>query len=344
MCLPYPRNKEAVGCSTRAEIELRCVPFTNQRIPVSFMSANKGNGTSATGDYPVPLVIPNKHDFLLIKPGGRWLKVRQQSAWNSERLGPLAAPYAQIPKAESAQKRTFVQTQIIQPVHQQGGRFLRGHVLDNGRVWWQVVTNEDGLEDDVMRILRNLQKLQKSNAKKLETTVAGITAKVQHVRDILAVVHMTLEQRCLSGQKRRTLTNDHNGKASKEKKGNGTTTTDKDKKSSEQECNGETDIGVDQESGGQKSHGDTKQDDTDASGQKVGPAQEDNDHPKESFLSDDGDWTIASARKIHKIVDTLVKKTALCKQVLDENSVGGDDDCDSSLSSISPTNDNLVEV
>eukprot|EP00977_Amphora_coffeiformis_P014068 scaffold3849_cov179-Amphora_coffeaeformis.AAC.6 len=98
-------------------------------------------------------VVPTENDFLFIKPGGEWYKVRQKTAWTSERLRNLATGYSWYRNDEY--KRRYVQKNIIDAVHKNGGRFLRPGA---GAGVWDLVEDENYVMVDIMRILRQMRK------------------------------------------------------------------------------------------------------------------------------------------------------------------------------------------
>ena len=147
--------------------------------------------------YHISSIHPRDEDFLFVKPGGKWQKVRQKRAWNSDRLHVLAIEYG---KAGTHHKRDFVQTHIIAVVHQDGGRFLRGSEHERERVSWDVVQDQDWIEEELMRILRNMYCHNTAKGNDVQLMVVDMSKTLKATSATLAQLGTTMER--LSGQKR----------------------------------------------------------------------------------------------------------------------------------------------
>lgn len=54
-------------------------------------------------------------------------------------------------------KRSFVIENILNPVLQSNGRFLRGNETYPGKVEWYIMSNQEDVESELMRLLRQLR-------------------------------------------------------------------------------------------------------------------------------------------------------------------------------------------
>ena len=97
-------------------------------------------------------VVPTEKDFLFIKPGALWHKVRQQTAWTSERLRNLSDGYSWF--QDDAYKRNYVKKNVIDVVKKNEGRFLRPGATAGV---WDIMEDESRIMIEIMRILRQIK-------------------------------------------------------------------------------------------------------------------------------------------------------------------------------------------
>ena len=129
-------------------------------------------------------VAPIQRDFLFVKPGARWLKFRQKTVWDRQRIGRLALVYSK--KSCDSEKRALVE-QFVHLVWRQGGRFLRGQETENENVhYWAIVTDQNVIVRDVMCILRQTRNRLDLKERTLTQKVGQVAQTLQRLKVVIS--------------------------------------------------------------------------------------------------------------------------------------------------------------
>lgn len=132
-------------------------------------------------------IVASEKDFLFIKAGGEWHKLRQQTDWTSERLNNLAIGYGKF--EDALFKRQYVKKKIIDIVFKKQGRFLRA---GTARGKWIHMHDEDVVTVELMRILRQIRQRvvnDESDLRKVHGSIDRCILKIEgRVEEILSTI------------------------------------------------------------------------------------------------------------------------------------------------------------
>lgn len=140
-------------------------------------------------------IVPTQEDFLFIKPGGQWQKVRQHTKWDSKRLKNLADEYSAF--SSYTDKRDFVTETVLKPTKENGGRFLRGTLVKQHEsstesisyVDWTIV---DEPCEEVMRILRQRRKRTLQQEQEMIADIETVDEKLGQLSEQITGLQATV--------------------------------------------------------------------------------------------------------------------------------------------------------
>lgn len=144
-------------------------------------------------------IIPREEDFIFIRPGGQWLKLREETNWNRERLRSLQVEYSKC-KTDLA-KRFFIGT-VVETVKMNGGRFLRGATVEKrnetggtkSRIVWHVVDDGPMIFDSLQRIIRQMNASAGRDRRALIVDLQSVETKIDKINQIITAFRSNLEQ------------------------------------------------------------------------------------------------------------------------------------------------------